>query len=156
MRLKEAKPKGHHRSLNVREFKCAANIHLFTYKKKLWVCKPMKPGIKFGQHFKASIRHPGRDNIHISWNCLLSCQEFSYRAHEIKQTDVNNFSVTLFSFPFPQWASLVTQRSRGPWVWKIPWGRTGKPLQYSCVGNPMDRGTLWAIVHGVGKESDMT
>jgi len=30
------------------------------------------------------------------------------------------------------------------------------PLQYSCLGNPMDRGTWWATVHGVAKESDMT
>ena len=29
-------------------------------------------------------------------------------------------------------------------------------LQYSCLGNPMDRGALWALVHGVKKESDMT
>ena len=25
----------------------------------------------------------------------------------------------------------------------------GKPLQYSCLENPMDRGAEWAIVHGV-------
>ena len=25
----------------------------------------------------------------------------------------------------------------------------GTPLQYSCLGNPMDRGALWAAVHGV-------
>ena len=25
----------------------------------------------------------------------------------------------------------------------------GNPLQYSCLGNPMDRGAWWAIVHGV-------
>ena len=25
----------------------------------------------------------------------------------------------------------------------------GNPLQYSCLGNSMDRGALWAIVHGV-------
>ena len=25
----------------------------------------------------------------------------------------------------------------------------GKPLQYSCLGNPMDRGALWATAHGV-------
>ena len=25
------------------------------------------------------------------------------------------------------------------------------PLQYSRLGNPMDRGALWAIVHGVAK-----
>ena len=29
-------------------------------------------------------------------------------------------------------------------------------LQYSCLGNPMDRGAQWAAVHGVTKESDMT
>ena len=23
----------------------------------------------------------------------------------------------------------------------------GNPLQYSCLGNPMDRGSLWALVH---------
>ena len=27
----------------------------------------------------------------------------------------------------------------------------GNPLQHSCLGNPMDRGTWWAIVHGVAK-----
>ena len=33
------------------------------------------------------------------------------------------------------------------------WGRSGKgngnPLQYSCLGNPMDRGVWWATVHAV-------
>ena len=32
----------------------------------------------------------------------------------------------------------------------------GNPLQYSCLGNPMNRGALWAVVHGVTKESDTT
>ena len=32
----------------------------------------------------------------------------------------------------------------------------GNPLQYSCLGNPMDRGPRWATVHGVTKESDTT
>ena len=32
----------------------------------------------------------------------------------------------------------------------------GNPLQYSCLKNPMDRGTWWATVHGVAKELDMT
>ena len=30
------------------------------------------------------------------------------------------------------------------------------PLQYSCLGDPLDRGAWWAIVHGVTKESDTT
>ena len=32
----------------------------------------------------------------------------------------------------------------------------GNPLQYSCLGNPMDRRAWWATVHRVTKESDMT
>jgi len=27
----------------------------------------------------------------------------------------------------------------------------GNPLQYSCLGNPMDRGAWWAIVHGIAE-----
>ena len=30
----------------------------------------------------------------------------------------------------------------------------GNPLQYSCVGNPMDKGAWGATVHEVEKESD--
>ena len=30
-------------------------------------------------------------------------------------------------------------------------GGNGTPLQYSCLGNPKDRGAWWAIVHGVAK-----
>ena len=31
----------------------------------------------------------------------------------------------------------------------------GNPLQYSCLGNPMDREVWQATVHGVTKEPDM-
>ena len=31
-----------------------------------------------------------------------------------------------------------------------------RPLQDSCLENPMDRGAWWATVHGGHKESDMT
>ena len=31
-----------------------------------------------------------------------------------------------------------------PWVVKTPWRRDGNPLQYSCLGNLMDRGAWWA------------
>ena len=39
---------------------------------------------------------------------------------------------------------------------KSPGGGNGNPLQYSCLGNHMDRGAWWATVHGVAKELDMT
>ena len=63
----------------------------------------------------------------------------------------------------------------GEWIYGCWWGggrdsqavlipRSGRspgegnsiPLQYSCLGNPTDRGAWWAIVHGVTEESDMT
>ena len=40
------------------------------------------------------------------------------------------------------------------WV-KSPGGGNGNPLQYSCLGNPMDRGAWQATVHGFA-ESDKT
>ena len=39
---------------------------------------------------------------------------------------------------------------------RSPGGGNGNPLQYSCWKNPIDRGAWQAIVHGVGKELDMT
>ena len=39
---------------------------------------------------------------------------------------------------------------------RSPGERNGNPLQYSCLGNPMDRGSWRAAVHGVSVELDMT
>ena len=38
-----------------------------------------------------------------------------------------------------------------PGLGRCPGEGNGNPLQYSCLGNPMDRGTWWATVHGVTK-----
>ena len=40
-------------------------------------------------------------------------------------------------------AALIPRSGRSPG------GRNGKPLQYSCLENPMDRGAWWVIVHRV-------
>ena len=34
---------------------------------------------------------------------------------------------------------------------RYPGEGNGNPLQYSCLGNPMDRGAWWATVHVVAK-----
>ena len=41
-----------------------------------------------------------------------------------------------------------------PGLGRSPGGGNGNPLQYSCLGNPMDRGSCWAAVHGITKESN--
>ena len=38
-----------------------------------------------------------------------------------------------------------------PGLGRSPAGGHGKPLQYSCLDNPMDRGDWQATVHGVTK-----
>ena len=38
----------------------------------------------------------------------------------------------------------------------VPEEENGNPVQYSCLGNPTDKGAWWAIVCGVAKESDTT
>ena len=39
---------------------------------------------------------------------------------------------------------------------RAPGEENGNTLQYSCLGNPIDRGAWWATVHVVAKESDTT
>ena len=34
---------------------------------------------------------------------------------------------------------------------RSPGEGNGNPLQYSCLGNPMDKGAWWATIHGATK-----
>ena len=48
---------------------------------------------------------------------------------------------------------LANARNSGsiPGLGRFPGGGNGNPLQYSCLGNPLDRGAWWATVHGVAE-----
>ena len=39
-----------------------------------------------------------------------------------------------------------------PGMERSPGEGNGNPLQYSCLGNPKDRGAWWAIVHRAGQD----
>ena len=43
-----------------------------------------------------------------------------------------------------------------PRLGRCPGEGNGSPLQYPCLGNPMDRGARWATVQRVAKELDVT
>ena len=38
-----------------------------------------------------------------------------------------------------------------PGLGRSPGGGHGNPLQYSCLGKPMERGVWWATVHKITK-----
>ena len=50
-------------------------------------------------------------------------------------------------------ASAEDDRDLGsiPGLGRYPGEISGNPLQYSCLGNPKDRGAWWTTVHGVTK-----
>ena len=55
-----------------------------------------------------------------------------------------------FSFYLPTTGD-VRDAGSIPGSERSPGGENGNPLQYSCLGNPMDRGALRSTVHGVSK-----
>ena len=64
----------------------------------------------------------------------------------------------MFNYGLPWWLSgkslPAVQEMQETWIsglGRSPEGGNGSPLQYSCLGNPMDRGAWWATVHGVTK-----
>jgi len=66
--------------------------------------------------------------------------------------------ISIQSLGLPWWLSSNESACNAEDVGLIPGsGRSpgegnGNTLQYSCLGNPMDRGTWRAIIHGVVKE----
>ena len=61
------------------------------------------------------------------------------------QVEVNNL---------PANAGAAGDVGSTPGLGRSPGKGNGNPLQYSCLGNPMDRGAWRATVHGVTEESD--
>ena len=79
--------------------------------------------------------------------------------HQI--THRNLFSISLWPFIYGQKTKFQTHNfifSSIFFFMEVQLTRkgNGNPLQYSCLGNPMDTGAWQATVHGVAKESDVT
>ena len=86
----------------------------------------------------------------------------SLKFHAAASWCLKTTSCFLACLGLPRWLSDKESACQARDLGLIPgWGRSpeegnGNPLHYSCLGNPMDRGAHWAIVHGVTKELDMT
>ena len=69
----------------------------------------------------------------------------------LKSTKENASQVVLAIKNLPANAGDVKDKGSIPEQGRSPGEGNGKPLQYSCIENPMDRGAYWAIVHRVTK-----
>ena len=66
------------------------------------------------------------------------------------------FLKLIWGFGLSRWLSgkesaCSFRRHKRPGSWRSPGGGNGNPLQYSCLGNSIDRGAWWATVHGIKK-----
>ena len=83
-----------------------------------------------------------------SWQYLESCHLHKHKGKAFPSLQKSGSLGMLFE-NFPN-GTLVESAWSGRSIGK----RNGKPLLF-CLGNLMDRGAWWAIVHGVAKESDV-
>ena len=67
------------------------------------------------------------------------------RGTKISQTAWHSQKELCFYLHWGKDAGLISGSERSPGEEK------GNPLQYSCPGNPMERGASWATVHGIAK-----
>ena len=71
------------------------------------------------------------------------------------------FPGSVYDQELPRWLNVKNLHANAgdmdliPESGRSPGDGNGNPLQYSCLGNPMNRGAWWATVHGIAKELDM-
>ena len=82
-----------------------------------------------------------KDNVTLSLVCLYNPGYTQGRACQVVLVVKN----------LPADAGDTGDRSSIPGSGRSPGEVNGYPLQYSYLGNPMDRGAWWATVHGVTK-----
>ena len=61
------------------------------------------------------------------------------------------FQVVLVVKNLPTNARDVRDTGLIPGLGRSPGGGHGNPLQYSCLENPMDKGTWWTTVHMIAQ-----
>ena len=97
------------------------------------------------------------------WLCLLDISHYGC-GHLATLSEIPGFKYMYFKAPWlPTWQSVKNLPANAgdtgdsgsiPGLGRSPGGGNGNPLQYSCLGNPTDRGAWWAIVHVVMKRYD--
>ena len=125
------------------------------------ICGCQRQG--FGYRFEGTgtewmCKFAASSKINKLWSCNVRHNVYSLDYCTVHLTVAKKAVLGL-----PWWLSgkEFIRQCRRTWDWSLGWEDPldeghGNPLQYPCLGNPMDREAWWAIVPGVTKESDMT
>ena len=84
---------------------------------------------------------------------MVQCRGVLSRGELMTPCAMRFLSILPFNsyYSLPANAGNTRYMSSIPGSGRSPGGKNGNPLQYSCLGNPMDRGACRAIVHGVAQ-----
>ena len=99
----------------------------------------------------------------INVRLMLSCFMASFLSETFHVCHLaGSYCVPTVCQGLPWWLSgkriLLSQCRRcgvHPWIGKTPGEGNGYPLQYSCLGNPVDRGVWWVATHGVANSQTL-
>ena len=91
---------------------------------------------------------------------LIEATEASELVCSILTHSFSGYSLYILGFPNGSVGKKSTCNTGDegliPGLGRSPGGGNGNSLQYSCLGNPKDRGAWQATGHGVTKELDVT
>ena len=98
------------------------------------------------------IEHAG-DHWHLSFSESQALDNWISPAHSLKISImvVRAFPVGASNKEPACQCRDIRDAGSTPGLGRSPGGKHGNPLQYSCLGNPLDRRAWWATVHRVTK-----
>ena len=117
-------------------------------------CPSTDPRFTFMYTQRHSLRHSRNPTNHIPQSEMLLAVFLLMVPPGVRVGNSLNFRL--------EWASLVAQTVKNPpsvqetWVQSLGWEDfpeegNGNPLQYTCLGNPMDRGA-WQAIWSTGSQ----
>ena len=121
-----------------------------------------RAGETWGRHGMVVGLLTGHDSGHVvvptgsfgeKWTTSMGIQGWGGRLVTLYMVTIAWRQIEVSACHFRRW---VSREMGAPGLGRFPGEGNGNPLQYSCLGNPMERGAWWAAVHGITKSQHTT